>query len=451
MAGHAYLPDLAPPSSLSGRSRSSQPKRGDAVAGRYELSREIARGAMATVFEARHAALSRMVALKFVQRDCPQPAIAESRLRRATAALGFLRHPGIVEAFDAGDSAELGPFLALEMLDGRTLEGILAARRRLSIEDSLFVIRSAGEALAYIHKRGFVHRDIRPANIFLTRSPHVPEGIKLIDFGLAVPIGDDPSPNEPMRGFDPLGALEYVPSEQLSRPTKKDPRSDQYALAAVLLECLAGNVPAIPDNDDLSGGLGALRELVPELPQSTSEAIARAMAPSPGDRFPSVEAFLDACGAASARPTAILSPARGRAESRPTIPVVAPAAAQPSAETRRRFARAPYITPCRVVRPDGATIDGRSEDVSEGGLLIVLSQREESRAGQDKDKSGNEKVRVRFALPTSGLVATVMATVRWVRDNRGRCALGVEFDDLPDEARKSISTYVTLVGPAPSG
>ena len=446
MAGHAYLPDLAPPSSYNGRSRSTQPKRGDTVAGRYELSREIARGAMATVFEARHVALGRMVALKFVQRDCAQPAIAESRLRRATAALGALRHPGIVEAFDAGDSAEVGPFLALEMLEGRTLEGILAARRRLSIEDSLFVVRSAGEALAYIHRRGFVHRDIRPANILLTRSPCGTEGIKVIDFGLAVPIGEEPSASEPMRGFDPLGALEYIPSEQLSRPAKKDPRSDQYALAAVLLECLAGNIPAIPENDDLSGGLAALRELVPGLPQTVSLAIARAMAPSPADRFANVEAFLEAAGAANARPTAILSPARG-ADARPTVPVVTPQGAP--GVSRRRFARAPYITPCRVVRHDGVTIDGRSEDISEGGLLIVLSQREESRAQGNKDASP-EKVRVRFALPTSGLVATAVATVRWVRDNRGRSALGIEFDDLPDEARDSIATYVKLVGPAPS-
>mgnify|MGYP002077100585 FL=1 len=117
--------------------------------------------------------------------------------------------------------------------------------------------------------------------------------------------------------------------------------------------------------------------------------------------------------------------------------------------SRRRFARAPYITPYRVVRHDGGTIDGRSEDISEGGLLIVLSQREESRAQGNKDASP-EKVRVRFALPTSGLVATAVATVRWVRDNRGRSALGIEFDDLPDEARDSIATYVKLVGPAPS-
>jgi len=436
------------------RAKAPQPQRGDNVAGRYELCREIARGALATVFEARHLVTGRSVALKFIQRDCAQHAIAESRLKRATLALGALRHPAIVDAFDAGESIELGPFLALEMLDGRTLEGILAARRRLSVDESLFIARSIGEALAFAHKKGFVHRDVRPANILLARTAYGAETVKLIDFGLAVAIEETIALAEPSRGFDPLGALEYVPSEQIVKPSKKDPKSDQYALAAVLLECLAGNIPAIPDSDDGSAGLSSLRDLVPDLPSSVSSAIARAMSASPADRFADMDAFLSACGASEAKPVAILAPSRPRPEDRPTTPVK-PDAAE-TAVSRRRFARAPYITPCRVVRADGATIDGRSEDISEGGLLIVLSQREESRAGgppagpagapAGQEKPQPERVRVRFALPTTGVIATVDATVRWMRDTRGRSALGIEFVELPQDARASVATYVGLVG-----
>ncbi len=450
MALQAFAPEngSSSTSSVFGRpGRAPHPKRGDRVAGRYELSREVARGAMATVFEARHLVTGRAVAMKFVQGDCSQPEIAAERLKRAALALGAVRHPAIVDAYDAGESVEVGQFIALEMLEGRTLEGILAARRRLPLQESLYVVRRVGEALAFVHRRGFVHRDVRPANVFFARAPHGVETVKLIDFGLAVTVDEEPAVAEPTRGFDPLSALEYVPVEHGQRPSKRDPRSDQHALASVLLECLAGNSLVL--DDDAAGGFEGLRELVPDVPRALVDALAKAMSPVPADRFADVEAFLEACGAADAKPLAIVSPARPKVDARPTTPVKAVAANEPppAVVSRRRFQRAPYITPCRVVRADGITIDGRAEDISEGGLLIVLSQREEMKAGGSA-QDGPEKVRVRFALPTTGVVATVEALVRWIKDGKGRSALGIEFTELAPDARMSIATYVGLVGTA---
>jgi c-di-GMP-binding flagellar brake protein YcgR len=103
---------------------------------------------------------------------------------------------------------------------------------------------------------------------------------------------------------------------------------------------------------------------------------------------------------------------------------------------KRRFARAPYVTPVRVMRASGASIDGRSEDVSIGGLLTVLTQ----------SCDQGELVRVRFALPIIGKIAELEATTRWIRTARGKDAVGLEFRAIAADAREAIERYVTAMG-----
>ncbi|MBL8742262.1 MAG: PilZ domain-containing protein, partial [Myxococcales bacterium] len=163
-------------------------------------------------------------------------------------------------------------------------------------------------------------------------------------------------------------------------------------------------------------------------------ALLKALSPKAEDRFPDIEAFASAL-LASGETAAVAIIERGA----PAGPNVVPGV------TRRRHQRAPYIAPCRVVRADGSNIDGRSEDISEGGLLLVLPQSLQNR-DVARGSDGVESVRVRFALPTTGVVATVAGFVRWVKDGKGRAALGIEFDGAAPEVIASIATYVKLVG-----
>lgn len=425
------------------------PRKGDVVAGRYILIREIARGGMGVVFEARHAFTKRTLALKFVPTDVVQQELGRKRLEQEARSLGLVRHPGVVEIWDAGLSPEVGPYIAMEFLEGRTLDGILGARRVLSVPETLLVARSVGQALAHAHARGVVHRDVKPSNIFLVRGPDGHEQLKLIDFGIAGHISDDaaPSSSRITKAGDMLGTLDYLAPEQLARPELVDPRSDQCSLATVLFECLAGAVPPISERLGGPGRLPNLSQQQPQIPARVSAAICRAMSAKVTDRFPNVEAFLAALQDDGAPPeivtTGLLPGVAPPPATAAAAPVVPPQGA-PNAVSRRRYERAPYITPCRVLCEDGSNIDGRSEDISEGGLLLILPHYMKNRAEAQSGRT--ETVKIRFSLPTTGAIATVSGTVRWLKDGSGRAALGIEFDAPSDEVRSSIATYVRLVG-----
>ncbi len=436
--------EISGPLSKNGAARAA-PKKGDIVDGRFSLVREIARGGMGVVFEARHCFTGRVLALKFVPPELTGAELGKRRLLQEAENLGALRHPNIVELHDAGVAKEVGPYLAMEKLEGRTLDGILAARRTLGLTDTLHIARAIIGALTHAHQQRIVHRDIKPANIFVQSPKAGSESVKLIDFGIA---GQVRAEQEIVRdritqAGDLLGTLDYVAPEQLAQADLADPRSDQYSLAVVLFECLSGAAPSISDR---MGGPARLPDLAQTAAAPGPEVIAailKAMSPRVEDRFASIEEFGVALyGKSAAAPVAIVQkPVAGVTPGSPETGV-----------SRRRHRRAPYIAPCRVVRENGSYIDGRSEDISEGGLLVVLPQ---SLRGASVDVSAAlsaqgavESVRVRFALPTTGLVVTVPGLVRWLKDGKGRAALGIEFDAPPEEVRVSIGTYVKLVGVA---
>jgi c-di-GMP-binding flagellar brake protein YcgR len=110
--------------------------------------------------------------------------------------------------------------------------------------------------------------------------------------------------------------------------------------------------------------------------------------------------------------------------------------AGPAASQRRRFARAPYVTPVRVLRPGGKVVEGRSEDISAGGLLVVISS----------PCVPEELVKVRFALPSSGRIVELSAITKWIRNTRGTEAVGFEFTQLPSDSRATIERYVSAMG-----
>lgn len=409
---------------------------GSIVDERYETKRIIARGGMAAVFEAVHVRSGLRVALKVLHADSLRSDEARQRLLREATALGSLRHPNVVQIYDAGECPQHGPYLSLEMIEGRPLDGILVARRRLPTDQSVAVLVQLCEALDEVHRRGLVHRDVKPSNLLISRTP-IGDRVELIDFGIAK-LGDTSQPKLTRAG-DMLGTLDYMSPEQLLGDQLIDSRTDVYAAAVLLYECLTGEVPFAGPPTTLVARIvsGAKPEPLAsrgvDVP-ALDAVIARALEMDVDARFatPRELALATLAAVGDVAELSLLDVPTGgmsivqehRARSR-----------QNAAEARRQYARAPYVTPARIAVGD-RTIDGRTEDISEGGLLVVT----------EGELAAGTVVQVRFSLPTSGRVVQVAATAQWAKSHRNLRALGLRFEDPPDELQADVRRYVEIVG-----
>ncbi len=209
--------------------------------GRYELLREIGRGASGTVYLARDSLIGRDVAIKSFLGAAPPAdrghhgvhSLRDDLLREARSA-GVLSHPNIVKVYDLVERPDRTVFMAMEYVRGRNLGELLAAGRRLDFERAVDLTTQVASALDYLHTMGVVHRDIKPANILIDESGQV----KLTDFGIALlekrPVGDDADLI--------LGTPSYMAPEQLlGREVTR--RADVYSLGVVLFEMLVGRRP----------------------------------------------------------------------------------------------------------------------------------------------------------------------------------------------------------------
>ncbi|HKQ69859.1 MAG TPA: serine/threonine-protein kinase, partial [Polyangiaceae bacterium] len=383
---------------------------GRVVDKRYRLRREIARGGAGAVFEAEHLFTTRSVAVKLLIGSSAYTPDARLRLLQEAQALTVARHPGIVQALDAGETEDGSPYLVMELLEGRPLDGILTVRR-LNVSEAVAVGTQLCGALAAAHERGIVHRDLKPSNVFLAKNDAGREITKLFDFGVARIRGID---RKLTQEGALLGTPEYMAPEQLLA-AGQDHRCDLYALGVTLFEALSGAVP-------FEGNFGqvllkvstepvpSLRARCPDVPAQLASVIEKALARDPNERHADARSFAIAMNRAFPAPpsTSLL----GLSQTSP-VGTAQPAPMAGLPPPRRRFARAPYVTPVRMFRGDGTTLDGRSEDISIGGLLVL------ARPAFEKE----ERVKVRFALPISGRMIEVMGTARWTKAARASGAV----------------------------
>ena len=391
------------------------------VDSRYRVIREIARGGAGTVFEARHQFVDRSVCLKLLNAEYANAPEHEARLLREALALSRARHDNVVEVLDAGISREGQVYLVTELVEGRSLAGLLAARGRLSVGDTLRIGRELLAALQQVHNAGVVHRDVKPDNILVrwNQSQRAWQ-VKLVDFGTAKFEGADAKLT---RVGEVIGTPEYMSPEQLLDEAL-DHRTDIYSLGITLYECLTGKVPFGGTLGQVvmalsSGEYARTRDVVPEVPEGLSAAIERAIARNPADRFPDAASFEQALTTSTPDRLAASPEVQG-------------------ASRRRAYARAPYVTPLRLLMEGSEPCDGRTQDISEGGVLALLESTLEL----------GSQLRLRLALPITGKVEEVVAVSKWERDHRGRRAVGLEFVDLSEEAAEAIRRYVELMGPA---
>src|SRR5216684_5153115 len=260
-----------------------------ALGDRYTIDRELGRGGMATVYVAEDLRHSRQVAVKVLRPDVAA-AVGAERFLREIAIAARLTHPHVLPLLDSGQAAG-SLYYVMPFVRGETLRERLVREPRLPLKDALGIARELGAGLDYAHREGFVHRDVKPENVLLADGHAV-----LADFGIARAIFRAGGEHVTEVGLA-IGTPEYMSPEQAAGDRELDGRCDEYALACVVYEMLAGEPPFSGDSAraivarHLSEPPTPLRARRPDAPAAVEQALARALAKAPADRFASVAEF----------------------------------------------------------------------------------------------------------------------------------------------------------------
>jgi len=272
-----------------------------ALAERYDLTRTIGRGGMATVYLARDLKHGRDVAVKVLRPDLAA-SIGTDRFLVEIEIAARLHHPHIVPLFDSGE-ADGFLYYAMPFVDGESLRGLLNRVGRLDAPAAVAIVRQVADALHYAHRTGVLHRDIKPENILLEESHAF-----VTDFGIAKAVSAAGGANLTRSGF-PLGTVGYMSPEQAAGVRTLDVRTDVYSLGCVLYELLVGETPGLWITTE-AVRLGRFVDAEPShrvkldaLPGRIEQVLARALAMRPTDRFPSMVGFADALVVASEQGT----------------------------------------------------------------------------------------------------------------------------------------------------
>ncbi|MGH9065326.1 MAG: protein kinase domain-containing protein, partial [Acidimicrobiales bacterium] len=254
---------------------------GRVLAGRYHLVSFIASGGMAEVWEGRDALLARPVAVKMPLPHVARQDQAMRRFRREAVAAARLGHPNVVAVFDTGTD---GPdsFIVMERVQGVSLREVLDREGALAVDRAVGIGAQVAAALAFAHRAGLVHRDVKPANILVTADGVV----KVTDFGIAKAVLDE----DLTQTNATVGTARYLAPEQIEGGPSSG-RTDVYALGIVVYEMLCGRPPFEADSD-IALAMKHLREpppppssIRPDVPGWLEAVVLRALAKDPSARF----------------------------------------------------------------------------------------------------------------------------------------------------------------------
>ncbi len=221
---------------------------GSIYAGRYQIDSVLGAGGMGVVYKGHQVFLDRPVAIKLL-RSGSIPARAQSRFHFEAKAASKLDHPGIVSVIDFGVDDSDRPYMVLEYVDGCSLAELLEERVILPVEDVLPIFLEVCDALAFAHKRGVVHRDLKPGNIMLVAGDEGELRTKILDFGNAKTMDlEDDTLQDLTKSGNTLGTPLYMSPEQINSRSVTY-RSDLYSLGCTLYACLTGSPPFIGENE----------------------------------------------------------------------------------------------------------------------------------------------------------------------------------------------------------
>ncbi|HEX3160057.1 MAG TPA: serine/threonine-protein kinase, partial [Gemmatimonadaceae bacterium] len=259
-----------------------------ALAGRYEVERELGRGGMATVWLATDTTSGQLVAIKMLHPDLTA-ALGARRFQREIEIERSLDHPHILSITDAGEAGG-HLYYVMPYVRGESLRARLQRDGPLPVEDALRLATQVARALAYAHARGIVHRDVKPENILLDEDGQA----ILADFGIARALSADQEQRLTQTGVT-LGTPTYMSPEQCMAEKGLDGRSDIYSLGCVLFEMLAGEPPFTGANAQavtarhLLEAVPCLTLVRPTVSDEVEDVVLRALAKTPADRFATVD------------------------------------------------------------------------------------------------------------------------------------------------------------------
>lgn len=260
--------------------------------GRYRLLERLGAGGMGEVYKAEQLRMDRIVALKVLRPELLQHPTLRHRFRREVRVASKLNHPHIVHVFDAECDGDVH-YLVMDYVEGIDLARLIDEGGRLTVARACDYIRQAALGLQHAHEKGLVHRDVKPANLLVDGH----RTVKLLDMGLARPIGDDSgltmmTMGGPLtRAGTVLGTPDYMAPEQARDSSTVDGRADIYGLGATLVYLLTGE-PPYPGGSPVDKllkhqlePLPKLRDLRPDAPPGLDAVLARLLAKKPEERY----------------------------------------------------------------------------------------------------------------------------------------------------------------------
>jgi tetratricopeptide (TPR) repeat protein len=277
---------------------------GMVVDGRYRLEATLGRGGMGLVFRATHLRLRKPVAVKILHPSFAASPDVRSRFDREKLAAGKIRHPNCVETYDSGQLSDGSLYLAMELLDGRSLADILEREGQVAPGRALHILAHVLRGLGSIHDAGLIHRDIKPENIFLIRHGEDEDFAKILDFGIAKPMSGeiDDGVRLTQAGMAFGTPIYMAPEQALGNPM--DGRADLYAAAVLAYEMLCGQPPFYSEDKLEVMSMHTARPVPPmrtrlikrgkPVPASVERLIVRGLTKKPADRYANAAVFLAA-------------------------------------------------------------------------------------------------------------------------------------------------------------
>jgi serine/threonine-protein kinase len=278
---------------------------GMVVDGRYRLDSPLGRGGMGLVYRATHVGLRRQVAVKILHPSLAASPEVRNRFEREALAVGRVDHPNCVATYDVGRLPDGSLYLAMELLEGRSLADVLEAEGQIAPGRALHILAHMLRGLGSIHQAGLIHRDIKPENIFLVRHGEDMDFAKILDFGIAKPISGELSDDGvrlTQAGMAFGTPIYMAPEQALGNPM--DGRADLYAAATVAYEMLCGQPPFYSDDKLEVMSMHTAKPVPPmrsklikggrPVPSSIEKLVLRGLTKKPGDRYANAEVFLAA-------------------------------------------------------------------------------------------------------------------------------------------------------------